>query len=125
MDIKPKQVILAIIVFFSVFEVLIASGLLTIGETPLLPPNLQTNENWYDNPVIWVIGITIIVNFAGYVENVVIKDQAYDYNKFAETFFKYLPMLVIFSQFLPNQQGALLAFGFDYIKRALEKRQAT
>jgi len=119
----PKQTIKSIILFvtvaFTAFEVLVAAGLVNIQNNPYLPPNLQTQEHWYLNPIWWVIGVTVIVNFAGYIENVVINNQPYDYNKFVETFFKYLPMLLLFTQFLPNQEAAVLAFVLDYLKRSL------
>jgi len=114
-----KNVVLFITVAFTVFEVLVAAGVVNIQNSPYLPPNLQTQESWYLNPIWWVIGVTVVVNFAGYIENVVINNQPYDYNKFVETFFKYLPMLLIFTQFLPNEESAMLAFALDYLKRAL------
>jgi len=112
--------VIFITVAFTVFEVLVASGLINIQNNPNLPINLQTPEHWYDNPIIWVIGVTVVVNFAGYVENVVILNQSYDYNKFVETYFKYFPMMLIFTQFLQNTESAALAFALDYTKRALE-----
>ena len=116
-----KQVVIFLTVAFAVFQVLVATGLIEIQNNEYLPPNMQTPENWYDNPVIWVIGVTILVNFAGYIENVVVKNQAYDYNMFIETFFKYMPMLLIFSQFLPNEQSGALAFALDYLHRTFKK----
>jgi len=117
-----KDIVIIGTVLFAIIELLIASGLLTIQSNPNLPPNLQTTAHWYDNPVVWVVGITVLVNFAGYIENVVIQHQTYDMKKFAETFFKYLPMLVLFSQFIPNQEAAVFAFALDYIARALKKQ---
>jgi hypothetical protein len=114
-----KNIVLFVTVAFTVFEVLVAAGLVNIQNSPYLPSNLQTQEDWWLNPIWWVIGLTIIVNFAGYIENVVINNQPYDYNKFVETFFKYLPMLLIFTQFLPNDEAAVLAFALDYLKRSL------
>ena len=116
-----KQVIIFLTVAFAVFQVLVASGLIEIKDNEYLPPNMQTQDNWYDNPIIWVIAVTLIVNFAGYIENVVIKNQPYDYNMFIETFFKYLPMLLIFSQFLPNEQSGAFAFALDYLHRTFKK----
>lgn len=116
-----RNIVIFVTVLFTVFEVLVAVGVIDITGTQVLPPNLQTMDNWYDNPVIWVIGITILVNFCGFVENVVILKQDYDYNKFVETLYKYMPMIVVASQFLPNNQSALLAFVIDEFRRAFKK----
>lgn len=120
LNLKFKHVALFITVLFTIFEVLVAAGILEI-DTELLPANLQTQDKWYQNPVIWVVALTIAVNFLGYIENVVVNDQPYDYEKFVETFYKYLPMMLILTQILPNAEGAGLAFVLDYLSRALKK----
>lgn len=122
-----KQIILFITIAFTVFEVLVAADVITIEDVMYLPENLRTQRDaegnllWWNNPVIWVIGATLIINFAGYVENVVVNDQPYDYNKFTETFYKYLPIIVVASQALPNGQSAILAVVLDKMKAALKK----
>lgn len=108
-------------VIFTALELMIVSGLVTLQNSPLLPPNLQTQTNWYDNPIVWAIGAVIIVNFAGYIENTVINNQTYDITKFGETLYKYMPMMIIISQFLPNNEAAVLSFVLDYLKRTFQK----
>jgi len=116
-----KDVVLFATVLFTIIEVLIAAEVINVNNVAFLPPNLQTQEHWYQNPIIWVIGVTLLINFAGYVENVVINKQTYSYSKFVETFYKYLPMIVVFSQAIPNEQGAILAVVLDELRRALKK----
>jgi Na+/phosphate symporter len=114
-----KWIVMIVTVAFAVIELLVAAGLVNL-QNAALPANLQTQAHWYDNPVVWVLAITFIVNFAGFIENVVIENQSYDIQKFGETFFKYLPMMVIISQFIPNQEAAVFAFALDFISRALQ-----
>lgn len=78
-------------------------------------------EKWYQNPIILAILITVFVNFAGYVENTVINGQPYSAKKFAETYLKYLPMLLIFTQYLPPEQAGTLSVALDIISRAIKK----
>jgi uncharacterized membrane protein len=77
---------------------------------------------WYKNPIILAILITIFVNFAGYMENASRNPQEpYDVKKFAETYLKYLPMLLIFTQYLPPEQASALSLALDIISRAIKK----
>lgn len=78
-------------------------------------------ELWYKNPIILAILISIFINFAGYLENTVVNGQPYDAKKFAETYLKYLPMLVVFTQYLPSEQAATLSVALDIISRAVKK----
>jgi hypothetical protein len=79
-------------------------------------------ELWYRNPVILAVLITIFVNFAGYVENASRNPQEpYDAKKFAETYLKYLPMMLIFTQYLPPEQASALSLALDIISRAIKK----
>jgi hypothetical protein len=62
------------------------------------------------------------VNFAGYVENASKNPQEpYDIKKFAETYLKYLPMLLIFTQYLPPEQASALSLALDIVSRAIKK----
>jgi hypothetical protein len=77
---------------------------------------------WYKNPIILAILITIFVNFAGYMENASRNpQQPYDIKKFAETYLKYLPMLLIFTQGLPPEQASALSVALDIVSRAIKK----
>jgi hypothetical protein len=77
---------------------------------------------WYKNPIILAILITIFVNFAGYAENASKNPQEpYDIKKFAETYLKYLPMLLIFTQYLPPEQASALSLALDIVSRAIKK----
>lgn len=78
-------------------------------------------ELWHKNPVILAILISIFVNFAGYVENTVVNGQPYEAKKFAETYLKYLPMLIIFTQYLPSEGASALSLAIDVISRAIKK----
>jgi len=77
---------------------------------------------WYRNPIILAILITIFVNFAGYVENASRNpQQPYDISKFIETYLKYLPMMVTLSQCFPSEQAVAFAVALDIITRAIKK----
>jgi hypothetical protein len=79
-------------------------------------------EQWYKNPIILAILISVFVNFAGYAENASRNpQQAYNINKFAETYLKYLPMLLIFTQYLPPEQASALSLALDIVSRAIKK----
>jgi uncharacterized membrane protein len=83
---------------------------------------LYGREKWYLNPVILAILITIFVNFAGYLENASRNpQQPYNVEKFAETYLKYLPMMLIFTQYLPPEQASALSLALDIISRAIKK----
>lgn len=102
-------------VLFSIIEVLIAGGYMPVQQGTGFLSNLTAGGvKWYLNPIVWVIVITIIVNAYGFVENYVILKQPYDVKKFAETFLKYTPMIVFFSQvpwanFIPGIAAADVA----------------
>lgn len=94
-----QYIVIFATVLFAAFELLVAGGYITLQQTTGFLGNLTAGgSNWYLNPIVWLVVITVLVNFAGFVENVVILKQSYDIKKFAETFFKYLPFMVIFSQ---------------------------
>jgi len=78
-------------------------------------------EKWYQNPIILAILVTIVINFAGYVENAVVKGEPYDVKRFAETYLKYLPMMMVFTQYLPPEQAATVSVALDIIVRAIKR----
>jgi preprotein translocase subunit SecY len=87
---------------------------------------LYGREKWYLNPVVLAILITVLVNFAGYLENASRNpQQPYSAGKFAETYLKYLPMMLVFTQYLPPEQASALSLALDIISRAIKKAGST
>lgn len=120
-----KDIVIFATVLFTAFELLVSAGLINIQNSPYLPTNLQTQPQWWMNPVWWVLGLTLLVNFAGFVENVFITHEPYDIAKFGETFYKYLPLMVIISQFLPNSEASVLSLALDMMKRTFGNTTTT
>jgi hypothetical protein len=123
-------------VIFGVAELLIAGGIIPIAQTQGFLSNLAAGgAQWYLNPIPWVIVLTLVVNFFGFAENWSIDPQNWSIRKFAETWFKYLPMVVLFSQIpwasflgvstadIPATNIAItaaIALAIDMITRALK-----
>lgn len=98
-NINLNHIIVAATVLFCIFEVIVASGYIELESVEGLFSNLREGgDRWYANPIPWVIILVLVVNFLGFMENYSVSKEAYDKKKFAETWFKYLPLFLIFSQ---------------------------
>ncbi len=108
-------IVAAITVIFSFFELLVAGGYITIAQGQGFLSNLtQGGSQWYLNPITWVLVLVVVVNFFGFAENYARGAQTWDIKKFAETWLKYLPIVVFFSQvpwanLIPNLNPSLVA----------------
>lgn len=99
LNINLSQIIVAATVLFCVFELIVASGYIQLESVEGLFSNLREGgERWYANPIPWVIILVLIVNFLGFMENYSQTKEAYDKSKFVETWFKYLPLFLVFAQ---------------------------
>jgi hypothetical protein len=101
-------------VAFSVFELAVAGGLITIQQTTGFFSNLTAGgANWYLNPIPWVLILVVLVDIYGFAENYSTNPQQWNIQMFAATWFKYVPFFVIFSQvpwgyFIPGLPSSLL-----------------
>lgn len=75
-----------------------------------------------ENPAFVGLLATLIVGAAsGFMQNVFKKNDTFDLKKFAETFFYYVPLMILIGQFLPVNYGAVLLFVIDAFRRVLLK----
>lgn len=139
LNVTLHQLIVAATVLFVVFELIVAGGFIELEQVGGFFANLRAGgERWYENPIPWVIVLVVFVNFVGFMENYSRTREAYDKNKFMETWFKYLPMVVFFSQLpwatlfgLPDEPHtniaitSALALAIDIISRALKSGKTT
>lgn len=99
LNVTLSQIIVAATVLFCIFELIVAGGFIQLETVEGLFANLREGgDRWYANPIPWVIILVLIVNFLGFMENYAVTKEAYDKNKFVETWFKYLPLFLILSQ---------------------------
>lgn len=86
-------------VAFSAFELMVAGGFIQFGQVSGFLSNLREGGGtWYLNPIPWVVFLVVIVDICGFAENYSVDPQNWDIKKFAATWFKYVPIFVIFSQ---------------------------
>jgi len=135
LNVTLHQIIVAATVLFCVFELIITSGVIQLESVEGLFNNLREGgDRWYANPIPWVIVLVLIVNFLGFMENYSVTGEAYTAKKFAETWFRYLPLFLVFSQLpwatffgLEDATTVNLAItsaitlAIDIVKRALGK----
>lgn len=112
-------VMIIITVGFMGLEVLIWTGNLKIEALGNLSYGL---DKLLENPAFVGLLATLIVGVAsGFMQNVFNKNDTFDLKKFAETFFYYVPLLILIAQFLPVNYGAVLLFVIDAFRRVLLK----
>jgi hypothetical protein len=122
MDLETKGKVITLIVAVITAVGLIVQAVPANELQGLFANLLYGRELWYRNPVILAILITIFVNFAGYLENASQNpQQPYNIEKFAETYLKYLPMMLVFTQYLPPEQASALSLALDIVSRAIKK----
>jgi len=81
--------------------------------------NLNNKLNQvFENPAFVGLTMTFIVGVAsGFMENWSMTREAFDPNKFAETFFYYEPLLILFAQSVPIKEAVVLTFALDVLRR--------
>jgi uncharacterized membrane protein len=122
MDLETKGKVITLIVAVITAVGLIVQAVPANELQGLFANLLYGRELWYRNPVILAILITIFVNFAGYLENASRNpQQPYNIERFAETYLKYLPMMLVFTQYLPPEQASALSLALDIVSRAIKK----
>jgi hypothetical protein len=116
--------ILAILsLVFVVCEALIWFNVISLPQLGNLGYNL---DQLFDNPAFVGLVATVFVGiFSGYMENWSISGEAFDVNKFAETFYYYEPLLILFSQWLPMREAVLFTFALDIVRRIALRLRAS
>jgi len=74
-------------------------------------------DRWFDNPALMGWIATIIVALGGYLENYVMTGEGFQKERFAETFFYYEPLLILFSQAIPTKYALVFLFAIDVARR--------
>jgi hypothetical protein len=122
-EISYLAVILAILsLVFMVCEILIWFNVLSLPQLGNLGYNL---DQLFENPAFVGLIATVFVGvFSGYMENWTISGEAFSWIKFAETFYYYEPLLILFSQWLPMREAVAFTFGLDILRR-IAKRLAS
>jgi hypothetical protein len=109
-------------VVFVAIEILIWFNVVSLPQLGNLGYSL---DQLLDNPAFVGLVATVFVGvFSGYMENWSISGEAFDWNKFAETFYYYEPLLILFSQWLPMREAVTFTFALDILRR-LAKRLRT
>lgn len=112
-------VIIIITISFMILEVAVWTGNLQIEALGNLSYGL---DKLLENPAFVGLLATLIVGAAsGFMQNVFKKNDTFDLKKFAETFFYYVPLMILIGQFLPVNYGAVLLFVIDAFRRVLLK----
>ena len=112
-------IVIIITVAFMMLEVAIWTGNLEISALGNLSYGL---DKVLQNPAFVGLLTTLIVGVAsGFMKNVFKKNDTFDIKKLAETFFYYVPLLILIGQFLPVKYGAVLLFVIDAFGRVLLK----
>lgn len=120
---KVNSILAAIIIIITVafmsLEVLIWTGELKVEALGNLSYGL---DKLLENPAFVGLLATLIVGAgSGFMQNVFKKNDTFDLKKFAETFFYYVPLLILIGQFLPVNYSAVLLFVIDAFSRVLLK----
>jgi hypothetical protein len=116
--------ILAILtVVFIVCEILIWFNVLSLPQLGNLGYSL---DQIFDNPAFVGLIATVFVGvFSGYMENWSVSGEGFDWNKFAETFYYYEPLLILFSQWLPMREAVTFTFALDILRRIAKRLRAS
>lgn len=129
-------------VLFSVFELAVSAGAITVPQATGFLSNLTDGgTQWYLNPIPWVLALVVLVNLFGFAENYSVDPQQWNIKMFAATWFKYVPIFVLFSQvpwayLVPNLPANLvnstnlgitgaITIAIDIITRALKSINTT
>ena len=104
-----------IMCIFMVVEALIWTGMLSL---PQLGNLNNAADKLFANPAFAGLLATIIIGaISGFMENYATGKQAFNPALFAETFFFYEPMLILFGQFMPVAHSVIFLFAIDIIRR--------
>lgn len=104
-----------IMAIFMVVEALIWGGFLSV---PQLGNLNNVGNKLFENPAFVGLLATIIVGaISGFMENYTKSKQTFNPAMFAETFFFYEPLMLLFGQFLPAKYAIVFLFGIDIVRR--------
>ena len=110
-------------VVFLVCEVLIWFNVLSLPQLGNLGYGL---DQLFDNPAfVGLVTALFIGVFSGYMENWSISGEAFSLKKFAETFYYYEPLLILFSQWLPMREAVTFTFALDILRRIAKRLRAS
>ena len=113
------MILVFVTVLFVVVECLIWFNVLDIPQLGNLNNKL---DQLFDNPAFVGLLMTFFVGvFSGFMENWSITGEDFDPTKFAETFFYYEPLLILFAQWLPVNYAAIMLFVIDVLRRIAKR----
>jgi len=113
------MILVILTVMFVVVEALIWFDVIDIPQLGNLNNKL---DQLFDNPAFVGLITTLFVGvFSGFMENWSITGEAFDPKRFAETFFYYEPLLILFSQWLPVNYAAIMLFIIDILRRIAKR----
>lgn len=105
-----------VMIVFMIFEVLIWCDVIAIDQLGNLGYGL---DRLLENPAFVGLLATVVVGIvSGYMENYSMNGDVFSFNKFAETFFYYEPLLILVTQWVPMKESIILLFVIDVLRRA-------
>mgnify|MGYP001106199431 CR=1 FL=1 len=108
---------------FMVCELLIWFNVVSLPQLGNLGYSL---DQLFDNPAFVGLLATVFVGvFSGYMENWSISGEGFNLNKFAETFYYYEPLLILFSQWFPMREALVFTFALDVLRRIAKRLRAS
>jgi len=108
---------------FMVSEVLIWFNVISLPQLGNLGYNI---DQLLDNPAfVGLIATAFVGVFSGYMENWSVSGEGFDLKKFAETFYYYEPLLILFSQWLPMREAVTFTFALDVLRRIAKRLRAS
>lgn len=113
------MILVTLTILFIIVEALIWFNVLDIPQLGNLNNKL---DQLFENPAFVGLVTTFFVGvFSGFMENWSITGETFDPKRFAETFFYYEPLLILFSQWLPVKQAAVMLFVIDILRRIAKR----
>jgi len=108
---------------FMVCELLIWFNVVSLPQLGNLGYSL---DQLFDNPAFVGLLATVFVGvFSGYMENWSISGEGFNLKKFAETFYYYEPLLILFSQWFPMREALVFTFALDVLRRIAKRLRAS
>jgi hypothetical protein len=118
-DSNLAVLIMLVSIVFIVVEVFVWTGQLRIDALGNLGYGL---DKLLDNPAfVGLIETLIVGTCSGFMQNVFKKNDTFSLQKFGETFYYYMPLLIMVGQFLPVKFGAVILFVIDVFRRVFLK----
>lgn len=114
--------VLMLIIIAAVVVIGVSVYTYVIGAVPFEYDGLFSNllngmDQWLDSPVVVAALATIIVSTAGWLENWTQTGEAFEAKHFAQTFFLYEGVMILFSQALPIEYALVASFVIDVLRR--------